>query len=340
MGRSYADLPCRQIWVSPLAELRHYRYFVEIARRGTFTAAAEALNMTQSALSEQILQFERECGSVLFHRGRSGITLTPAGEYLLPQAQSLLAKAAETREGLAVFSHGYRDRLRVGAVLGPLQSWLPAALAQFALMEPHVQLQVDHIPSVNETLTGVAGGHLDVGVVSLTPSAPASSRHGELSQVVLVDEELVAVVPAGHVLAQVAQVAQSDLRDAHLVTFPAGYNLRRIIDEWYGRGGYAPIVAAETPALEVTLELVAAGVGVAILPRSLASLGVSFALRSVPLPPEDRPHRVVAAVHRREPRQPDLVRALVELLQAHAREAGGTGSHAAPAPSVSLEFEG
>src|ERR1051326_990872 len=84
-----------------MADLRHYRYFVEIARRGTFTAAAEALNMTQSALSEQILQLERECGSLLFNRHHHGITLTPAGEYLLTQAETLLGKAAEMRDGLA-----------------------------------------------------------------------------------------------------------------------------------------------------------------------------------------------------------------------------------------------
>src|SRR5205823_1876145 len=107
-----------------------------VAWRGTFTAAAEALNMTQSALSEQILQFERECGSPLFNRGHSGVTLTPAGEYLLHQAEGLLSKAAETREGLASFRHGYQDRMRVSSVLGPLQSWLPAALVQFAQVRP------------------------------------------------------------------------------------------------------------------------------------------------------------------------------------------------------------
>jgi DNA-binding transcriptional LysR family regulator len=194
-----------------MAELRHYRYFVEITRRGTFTAAAEALNMTQSSLSEQILQFERECGSPLFNRGHSGVTLTPAGEYLLPQAESLLAKAAETREGLAGFRSGYQDRLRVSSVLGPLQSWLPAALAQFVHVRPHVQLQVHHNHSVKEILTGVAGDHLDVGVVSLRPSAPARSRHEVLAERILLEEELVMLAPPGHSLAQLAHVTPRDL---------------------------------------------------------------------------------------------------------------------------------
>src|SRR6266487_2907355 len=197
---------------SAMPEQQNYRYFVEIARRGTFTAAAEALNMTQSALSEQILQLERECGSLLFNRRHTGITLTPAGEYLLHQAEALLSKATETREGLAGFRHGYRSRLRIASVLGPLQSWMPAALAQFAQAEPQVQLHVNHHHGVNEILAGLAADELDLGIVSLRPSAPARSRHHELSQVVLMEEDLVALVPADHSIAELSYVRQEDLR--------------------------------------------------------------------------------------------------------------------------------
>jgi DNA-binding transcriptional LysR family regulator len=301
-----------------MAELRHYRYFVEIARRGTITAAAEALNMTQSALSEQILQFERECGSLLFNRGHSGVTLTPAGEYLLPQAEGLLAKAAEAREGLASFRHGFQDRMRVSSVLGPLQSWLPAALAQFAHVRPQAQLQVHHNHSVQEILTGVAADHLDVGVVSLRPSAPARSRHEALQQRVLLDEDLVLLTPPGHSLAQLAYVTAGDLEGTPLVTFPAGYNVRHVIDAWYRCRGFEPIVAAETGAMEVMLHLIARGVGVAIVPRSLACLGAASGLGSLRLDPEDTPRRIVAAVHRGDGRNLELVHTLIDLMDVHA----------------------
>ncbi|HEY4025289.1 MAG TPA: LysR family transcriptional regulator [Candidatus Dormibacteraeota bacterium] len=310
----------------PMAELRHYRYFVEIAKRGTFTAAAETLNMTQSALSEQILQLERECGSMLFNRRHTGITLTPAGEYLLHEAEALLTKAAETREGLAGFRHGYRSRLRIASILGPLQSWMPAALAEFAQSEPHVQLRITHQATVNEILADVAGDHLDVGIVSLRPSAPARSRHHELSQVVLLEEALVALVPSGHSLAQLAHVRQEDLRDTHLVTFPAGYNLRGIIEDWFHGAGGAPIVAAETAAVEVMLSLVSAGVGVAIVPRSLAQRGLAAGMRGLSLGPEDPPRRVVAAVSRRNGASADMVSTLLDVLQAHARGADGVAA--------------
>ncbi|HEY8922066.1 MAG TPA: LysR family transcriptional regulator, partial [Candidatus Limnocylindria bacterium] len=228
-----------------MAELRHYRYFVEIAKRGSFTAAAEGLNITQSTLSEQILQLERECGSTLFNRAHSGITLTTAGDYLLPRAQKLLADAAETREGLAGFRTGYHDRLRMASVLGPLQSWLPDALAEFAQLHPHVQLQVRFADAVNEILTQVAAGERDLGVVSLRPSAPARSRHDALEQTVILDEDLVVLAPAGHSLGQLTHVSQADLRETPLILFPPDYYIRQITEDWTRRGGYAPIVAAE-----------------------------------------------------------------------------------------------
>jgi DNA-binding transcriptional LysR family regulator len=311
-----------------MAELRHYRYFVEVARRGTFTAAAEALNMTQSALSEQILQLERECGSTLFTRRHSGITLTPAGEYLLRQAQALLAKAAETREGLASFRDGYRCRLRIGSTLGPLQSWVPSALAQFVRAEPRVQLHANHYGRVNDILAGVAAEQLDVGIVSLRPSAPASSRHHDLSQVVLVEEDHVVVVPEGHSLAQLAVVRQEDLRDAHLITFPAGYNLRTILDDWFHAAGCAPVVAAETGAIEVMLQLIATGIGVAILPRSLARRGQAMGMHCLSLQPHESPRRVVAAVRRSGGRNAELVDTLLPILEAHARAAARPASAA------------
>ncbi len=305
-----------------MAELRHYRYFVEIAKRGTFTAAAEALNMTQSALSEQILQLERECGSLLFNRRHTGVTLTPAGEYLLHQAEALLAKAAETREGLAGFRDGFHSRLRIASILGPLQSWVPAALAEFARAQPTVQLQVNHYQRVTDILAEVAADQLDVGIVSLRPTSPARSRHHELTQTVLLEEDHVVLVPRGHSLADLARVRPEDLRAAHLITFPVDYVLRTILEDWFHAAGCAPIVAAETGNIEVMLKLVATGVGVAIMPRSLARRGQALGMLCLNLAPEGSPRRVVAAVSRRDGRSAELVGDLIEILVTHAADAG------------------
>ena len=122
-------------------------------------------------------------------------------------------------------------------------------------------------------------------------------------------------------LAHLASVRQEDLRDTHLITFPAGYNLRTILEDWFHAAGCAPIVAAETGAVEVMLQLVATGVGVAILPRSLARRGLAMGMHCLSLEPHDSPRRVVAAVRRRSGRNAELVDAILPILEEHARDA-------------------
>jgi len=258
---------------------------------------------------------------MLFNRAHSGTTLTTAGDYLLPHAQKLLADAAETREGLAGFRTGYHDRLRMASVLGPLQSWLPVAIAEFAQLYPHVQLQVRIAPAVNDILTQVAAGESDLGVVSLRPSAPARPRHDALEQTVILDEDLVVLAPAGHSLAQLAYVGQADLRETPLILFPPDYYVRQITEDWTRRGGYAPIVAAELGTIEAIVRLVIAGVGVAIVPRSLARLGLASGLPVLSFDPDDSPRRIVAAVYMRQGRAAELVRSMLALMETHAREA-------------------
>ncbi len=312
-----------------MPELRHYRYFLEIARQGTFTAAAESLHMTQSALSEQILQLERECGCLLFHRTRSGVKLTPAGEYLLPRAEGVIQKAAETQDGLAGFQLGYQDRIRIGSILGPLQSWLPSALTQFAQMRPHVQITVAHTYHVNEILVLVGNSQLDVGIVTKGPAALPRSRDDGLTETLLADEELVVLMPPDHPLADRREIAPEDVRDERLVTFPTGYTIRWIIDQWYRKAGYSPIVAAETGAFDVVLRMVAGGVGLGMVPRSLSWRGLEAGLRGVAVEPGEPLRRRVVAVRRRDDPRAELVRALVSLMEVHAQDAA-RGPHSRP----------
>ena len=304
-----------------MPELRHYRYFLEIARQGTFTAAAESLHMTQSALSEQILQLERDCGCLLFHRTRAGVKLTPAGEYLLPHAESVIQRAAETQDGLAGFQLGYQDRIRIGSILGPLQSWLPSALTQFAQIRPHVQITVAHTYHVNEILLLVANSQLDVGIVTKGPSRLPRSRDEGLTETLLADEDLVVLMPAGHPLAGYDGISPDDVRDARLVTFPTGYTIRWIIDQWYRKAGYSPIVAAETGSIDLVLQLVAGGVGLGIVPRSVSWRGLEAGLCGVGFCAEEPLRRRVVAVRREEDPRSDLVRALVSLMEVHAQDA-------------------
>ena len=275
--------------------------------------------MTQSAISEQILQLEREFGCLLFERQRLGIKLTPAGEHLLPQAEALLQRAAEAKDGLARFRQGYQDRIRIGSILGPLQSWVPAALAEFSQLQPQVQIQVDHQLTVDQILDSVSAGRLDVGIVTLGPTQPARSREGGLRETPLLEEDLGVVAPAGHPVSELAHVTPEDLRGVHLITFPASYSMRQIIEGWFRNSGLVPLVAAETGLLEVTLQLVASGLGVAVLPRSLGTIAQASGLRFVAFTPGRAPRRSVLAVRREGGARDEAVTRLIGLLEVHAR---------------------
>jgi DNA-binding transcriptional LysR family regulator len=225
----------------------------------------------------------------------------------------------EAEVGLASFRQGYQDRIRIGSVLGPLQSWLPRALAQFAQLEPRIQLQVDY-DNVDPILTRVASGQLDIGVV-IRGRPHARSRAEGLQEALLVEEDMVVLVPAGHPLAQLAGVTPEDLREVHLLTFPPGYALRRITDHWFRRAGCTPMVAAESGVVEVLLQLAQDGVGVAIVPRSLSWRAQASGLRIVDVAPGDVPRRSLVAVTRREDEGSNLLRTLTSLMEVHARDA-------------------
>ena len=106
-----------------LTELRQFRYFVEIARRGSFTAASRTLHITQSALSEQIMRLERELDCRLFDRGRHGAKVTVAGERLLGRAEELLRVSNEIDRSIGHFGRPRTETLRIGMTMSPAISW-------------------------------------------------------------------------------------------------------------------------------------------------------------------------------------------------------------------------
>ena len=130
-------------------------------------------------------------------------------------------------------------------------------------------------------------------------------------------------MPAGHPLARRDGVSPEDIRDVRPVTFPTGFTLRWIIDQWYRRAGYSPIVAAETGSLNVVLRLVEGGVGLGIVPRSLSARGLAAGLRGVAFSPDEPLRRRVVAVRRTDDPRCELVRTLVTLMRSTLRAPPG-----------------
>jgi DNA-binding transcriptional LysR family regulator len=249
-------------------ELRHLRYLVAVVEEGQFVRAAGELHVAQSALSQQIRDLERELGAVLLVRDRRGVRPTPAGEVLLGHARAILARAEVARAEVAQLGGVISGTLRVasGGPSGPVP--LPATLAEFQRRHPAVEITMRDAPS-EDLVRWLREGTVDVAVVTFAPEHLPASIQGTL----VARDRLVALVPAGHRLADRPQVSLRALAAEPLVTFPRGSGVRAAIDEGFRAAGIpAARITAETIDPLALVELVGAGLGVALASGTYAAL--------------------------------------------------------------------
>src|SRR6516165_382826 len=243
-------------------ELGQLLYFVAVAEERQFTRAANRVLVAQPAVSAQIRRLERELGELLFHRDRRGVTLTPAGEALLPHARAALAAAERGRDTIASLRGMLHGRLRIG-VAGPVDHRLAETLGDFHRAHPAIEIALSN--EHNEPLLGaVAAGDIDAAVVGMGahPLPP-----GVRARVVAV-EPLVLGVRCGHPLSRRKTVTLRDLREHPMITLTRGSGLRAVLENACRDAGFVPRITVETGELSSLVEVTAEGLGVAIVPRS------------------------------------------------------------------------
>jgi DNA-binding transcriptional LysR family regulator len=246
-------------------DLRQLSYFVAVAEEGQFTRAAERVSVAQPAVSAQIGRLERELGERLFHRDPRAVTLTPAGDALLPHARAALAAAERGRDTIASLRGMLTGRLRVG-VAGPVDRRLAEALGEFHRRHPAIEIALTHGQN-DPMLLAVAQGEIDAAVVGLGAQAlPPGVDAREVAA-----EPLVVCVHGGHALGGRESVALADLRDEPLLMLPQGSGLRTVVFNACRELGVVPRVVGETAELGALVELAGVGLGAAIVPRSAAA---------------------------------------------------------------------
>jgi DNA-binding transcriptional LysR family regulator len=247
-------------------KLRQLSYFVAVADEGGFTRAAARVSVAQPAVSAQIRRLERELGEALFHRDQRSVTLTAAGEALLPHARAALAAAERGRDTIASLHGLLHGRLRVG-VSSPVDHRLADALGEFHRAHPAIEIGLTE--QHNEPLLrAVADGDLDAAIVGMPAGQAVSAR---VRTRMIAAEPLVVAVPRGHALAGRAGVAIGRLREQPMITLTHNSGLRVVLERACRDAGFTPRIAAETSELGSLVDLVAAGLGVALLPRSAAA---------------------------------------------------------------------
>jgi DNA-binding transcriptional LysR family regulator len=243
-------------------DLRQLSYFVAVAEEGQFTRAAARVSVAQPAVSAQIRRLERELGEPLFHRDRRAVTLTAAGEALLPHASAALAAAERGREEIASLRGVLHGRLTVG-VAGPVDNRFAEALGDFHRAHPRVEIAFTQ--QHNEPLLqGVANGDIDAAIIGLR-AQPLPPR---IRTRVVSTEPLVLGVSRGDSLSSRSTVTLAQLRERPMVTLERGSGLRTVLENACRNAGFVPRIVGEAGELGSLVELATEGIGVAVLPRS------------------------------------------------------------------------
>ncbi|WP_448097957.1 LysR substrate-binding domain-containing protein [Luteibacter yeojuensis] len=260
-------------------DLRQLRYFVEVAETLSFTQAAQRLHISQPPLSQQIQSLEADLGVRLLDRNRRRVALTEPGRIFLVEAKAILARAESARTVVAEAAAGFTGQLRLAyAVSVSFHPALPETLLRFSHAAAGVSLHL------GEMLTGaqydaLLSGQIDVGLLRAHPEGVANAR--QLNVEVIDHEPLVIALPALHRLAKHASVRMDALAGERFVAPPRAHatTLTDRLTLLANKAGFRPNVRQEAQQIPSLLPLVAAGLGVALVPASLRAVhmeGVSF----------------------------------------------------------------
>ncbi len=291
-------------------ELRHLRYFIAVAEELNFTRAAEKLHIAQPPLSQQIQQLEAQLGFQLFHRTKRTVTLTEAGQVFFEESQKILLQVDRAIQLGKQTSRGELGQLTVGFVSSAAHNVVPAILQAFRTRCPAVKLEL-HELTTNEQLQRLREGRIDIGFVR-----PSIEEDGINSEIVF-REPLIVALPETHPSADRAVVELRELSAEPFILFPRSLapGLYDPIVSLCQQAGFSPIAGQEAIQMQTIISLVAAEMGVAIVPASMQNFqrkGVVY--KSLP---ESTCMVAIALIWRNAPTQ--AVQRFLEV----ARQSGG-----------------
>ncbi|SCW37682.1 DNA-binding transcriptional regulator, LysR family [Rhizobium mongolense subsp. loessense] len=264
-------------------ELRHIRYFLAVAEEGNFTRAATKLGIGQPPLSQQIRDLETEIGAALFHRVPHGAELTAAGEAFLGEAKASLAFAEKAKLAAQRANRGETGKLALGftasSAFNPVVS---ATIRRFRARWPEVRLSLTEMNTL-ALMEKLNRGELDATFMRPSLDDPPGVRLKRLD-----DEPMVVALPANHPLAKSERLSLALLSNEPFILFPRLVGLSLFDDVVLAcrKAGFELTVAQEAPQISSVVNLVAAELGVSIVPASIAQIRLDgVAYRQIDGPP-------------------------------------------------------
>ncbi|MEV5985347.1 LysR family transcriptional regulator [Streptomyces sp. NPDC052051] len=272
--------------------LRQMEYFLTVVEEASFTRAAEALHVTQPALSHQIKALEKAVGGALLERMPRGVRLTPMGRAYLPHAELAVRSAAQARRAARAAGDAEGGELHVAAVHQVAVGFLPEVFARWHAAHPRVRLRLHEYATSEALQEQVERGTADLGVGPVPKEWPGSV-------VPVGEEEIVLVVPFDDRFAGRRTVALSELADRPWVrcAMEPVVHGERFLDLVCGRAGFRPRTAVLTEHTSTAVRMAAAGVGVTTAPSHVVrgAVGEDCVVLSVD-PPWKRPVAVFSRV--------------------------------------------
>lgn len=298
-------------------ELRHLRYFIAVAEELHFGRAAEKLHMAQPPLSQQIRQLEAELGFPLFYRTKRSVRLTEAGQTFLKEAYRLLQQLDQAVQVGRLTHRGELGQLVLGFVSSAAYNVLPQLLQRFRAAVPAVKLTLREL-TTDQQIQRLREGRIDLGLLRPPIEDP------DLAQRLLLQEPFVLAVPEAHPLAQEPEIPLAKIANEPFILFPRPLapGLYDQIISLCQQAQFSPNVAQEAVQMQTIVSLVAAEMGIALVPASLQNLqrtGVEYRTLQEPTP-----KAAIALVWRRQDPSPTVQRFLAVVQADQAEVAAET----------------
>jgi DNA-binding transcriptional LysR family regulator len=294
-------------------EFRHLRTIVAVARHRSFTKAAEELYLAQSAISQQIRRLEAEIGIQIFRRSSRSVEITEEGKVILAHAQRVLAEVDDLHGELEALTGVMRGTVRLGGIYPFGRYDLYGVLADYRERYPGVAIHMVE-EAQDEVLVMLRQDELDCAFASVDPDTIGSEFAGTL----LWEEEFLVAVAPDHRFASRPHVTFQELVNEDLIAYRENSALRRRLETTIGRLGLEPRNAFVCTEMNAVRALASKGLGVAVLPRSVAELdGPPVVLRPFRPAPLTWP---VALVWRADRRQPPAAGAFLALALERAEQ--------------------
>jgi len=247
-------------------ELRQLRYFTVVAAELSFTRAAQRLHVSQPPLSFQIAQLEEELGARLFDRTSRSVVLSEAGKAFLPHAQAVLARLEEARSHVHRIASGLQGRVQIGLAGSHFLGPFPQFIQQFRQQRPDVELALHEMVPADH-LKALRDGRVDLSL--------SRNPHSDnvIAAALLWPDPVVVAMPTGHRLAHRHRVRLAALKDEDFVflRIESSPFATRMFEACV-QSGFAPRIVQQVVEVPAALNLVAAGLGLALVPASLALL--------------------------------------------------------------------